>query len=402
MKELLSKFEGSEALVAGVLSGTSGDGIDVALVRMGLDAYGALAPPVLAAFDTRPFPRALVPRVRSVLDGAPISLRECALLSRDLGRAFGDAAAAVARERGLVLHLVGSHGQTVYHHDGAEPSGAATLQLGDGDFVAEASGAWVVSDFRQRDVAAGGEGAPISVLADDLVFARVPRPCAILNLGGMGNLSLLGSAPKSVRAFDTGPAGSLLDGLARRFLGEPFDAGGACAARGTPNAGLVAELLQHPFFDKPPPKSTGRDTFGASWVTSVAELARARGVLDERRGPSDLFASAVELIAASVALALERHVDEHPERLLVAGGGAHNVALIAAIARRSGVPVEPSDAVGVPADAREALVFAVLAARCVLGIPVTNPVATGARAGRVLGKISRGTVLDPSAARLPP
>ncbi len=393
MNELRQKFERSEALVAGVLSGTSGDGIDVALTRMGLDAHGALAPPTLLAFETRPFSRELAPRVRAVLDGAPVSLRECALLTRDLGRAFGDAAAAVAAAHGIVLDLVGSHGQTVYHHDGAESSGAATLQLGDGDFVAESSSAWVVSDFRQRDIAAGGEGAPVSILADDLVFARAPRPCAVLNLGGMGNLSLLDVRASAVRAFDTGPANSLLDGLARRFLGQPFDAGGAAAARGTPHADVVATLLEHPFFEKPPPKSTGRDTFGAHWIDEVVELCRARGVLDalnERRGPFDLMATAVDLVAASVALALERHVAARPERLFVAGGGAHNATLLRAIARHTGIPVDPSDVVGVPVDAREALVFAVLAARCVLGVPVTNPAATGARAGHVLGKISRG------------
>jgi anhydro-N-acetylmuramic acid kinase len=389
VNELRSKFERSEALVAGVLSGTSGDGIDVALTRMGLDAHGALAPPTLLAFETRPFSRELAPRVRAVLDGSPVSLRECALMTRDLGRAFGDAAAGVAAAHGIALDLVGSHGQTVYHHDGAESSGAATLQLGDGDFVAESSNAWVVSDFRQRDIAAGGEGAPVSILADDLVFARAPRPCAVLNLGGMGNLSLL-DARGSVRAFDTGPANSLLDGLARRFLGQSFDAGGASAARGTPHADVVAALLQHPFFEKPPPKSTGRDTFGAHWVDEVVALCRARGILDGARGPCDLMATAVDLVAASIALALERHVAVRPERLFVAGGGAHNATLVRAISRRTGVPVDASDAVGVPVDAREALVFAVLAARCVLGVPVTHPAATGARAGRVLGKISPG------------
>ncbi len=390
MKELTTKFERGEATVAGVLSGTSADGIDVALTRMGLDAGGRLAPPALLAFETRPFPSVLAARLRALLDGAPVTLRECALLDRDLGRAFGEAAQSVASSRRVALDLVGSHGQTVYHHDGVERSGAATLQLGDGDFVAEATGAWVASDFRQRDIAAGGEGAPVSILADDLVFARAPRPCAILNLGGMANLSLLGAAEGDVAAFDTGPANSLLDGLAREFLDQPYDAGGAAAARGTPDARLVDELLRHPFFAKPPPKSTGRDTFGASWVGRVVTLARERHVLDDRHGAFHLLATAVELVAASVALALERHVAARPERLYVAGGGAHHATLVAALARRTGLAVERSDAVGVPVDAREAIVFAVLAARCALGVAVTRPTATGARTGRVLGKLSRG------------
>lgn len=390
MNSLTTKFERGGAIVAGVLSGTSGDGIDVALTRMELVAPGTLAPPTLLAFETRPFPTSLAPRVRAVLDGAHVSLGECARLSRDLGRAFGTAALTVARSHALTPDLIGSHGQTVYHHDGIEASGPATLQLGDGDFVAEVSGAWVASDFRQRDIAAGGEGAPISVLADDLVFARATRPCAILNLGGMGNLSILGRHRDDVAAFDTGPANSLLDGLARRFLGQPCDRDGACAARGTPRSAFVEELLGHPFFAKLPPKSTGRDTFGATWVDEVVDRARVCGVLTEERGPGDLFASAVELVAISVARALERHVAKRVDALFVAGGGAHNRALMRALERQVSIPVAPSDAVGVPVDAREGLVFAVLAARCALGIPVTNPRATGASGARVLGKLSWG------------
>jgi len=388
MRALEEEFLGSGAVVAGVLSGTSADGIDVGIARIravrgprGLE----LEPPELLAYACEPYPPDLARRVRAILEGAPCSLREAALLDRDLGRAFGDAARVVAERERIALDLVASHGQTVWHHDGVEPTGPATLQLGDGDFVAEAAGCAVASDFRQRDIAAGGEGAPLSPLADALLFARVPRPVAILNLGGLGNLTFLGS-DGGLLAFDTGPANALLDGLARRLLAADMDADGAAAARGRPDPGFVAELARHPFLERAPPKSTGRDTFGAAWLDEIVAAARRRGLL--ARGPDDLFATAVDFVAATVGDALERFAPERPRELLVAGGGARNPAQLAALARRTGIPVRSSLAVGLDPKAREALVFAVLGAACALGLPVTHPGATGAAAGRPLGKIS--------------
>jgi anhydro-N-acetylmuramic acid kinase len=378
VEELRRRFE-EGAIVAGTLSGTSADGIDVVLARLRARA-GVLADLETIAFPLAPSPDPVRARRPPTLDGESCGLRESALLSRDLGRAFGRAARQAAARAGVALDLVASHGQTVWHHDGAEASGAATLQLGDGDFVAEEAGCAVASDFRQRDVAAGGEGAPISALADDWVFRAAPRPCAILNLGGMANLTVLGRAGE-LAAFDTGPAGSLLDGLARRLLGAPFDAGGERALAGRADERLLVRFLEHPFFARTPPKSTGRDTFGESWV---GDFAAAAG----RAGAADALASAVELVAASVALALERFVPERPRRLLVCGGGVENRALIAALSRRTALPVASSAEVGVDPKAREALVFAVLGARCALGIPSTHPGATGARAGKVLGKLS--------------
>lgn len=382
---LEARIVAGEAVVAGVLSGTSGDGIDVALVRLPpRPATGPWPAPELAAFAIEPFPAELAARVRSVLDGRPSGLRETALLHRDLGLAFGDAVARVARRAGLRPDLVGSHGQTVWHHDGLEPSGPATLQLGDGDFVAERAGCTTVSDFRQRDVAAGGEGAPLSVLADGWLFASEPRPLAVLNLGGMANLSLLDDDGE--RGFDTGPCGSLLDGLARRLLDLPFDPDGSHAARGTARPALVEAILDHPYFARPAPKSTGRDTFGGEWVDAVLGRAEALGV-DE---PGDVLASAVEAVAAHVAAGFDAgfRPEARPARLLVAGGGARNRTLALALASRLACPVESSVVAGVDPDGREAMVFALLAVRCVLGLASTRAGATGAAPGRPLGKIS--------------
>ena len=378
MEELRARFE-KGAVVAGVLSGTSADGIDVVLARIATRA-GALLPPETLAFAVEPLAEELRRRARDALDA-----RTCALLSRDLGRAFGRAARRVAERAGVRLDLVASHGQTVWHHDGLEATGPATLQLGDGDFVAEEAGCAVASDFRSRDVAAGGEGAPLSALADGLVFARAPRPAAILNLGGLANLTFLftrdGERDDELLAFDTGPAGSLLDGLARKLLDRDCDLDGAVAAAGSADPSLLAALLEHPFFDRAPPKSTGRDTFGDAYVEAF--LRRAR-----RTRAENVLRTAVELVAASVVLALERFAPAPLEQLLVAGGGVRNAALMRALSERAPCRIASSETAGVDPKAREALVFAVLGARCALGLPSTHPGATGARAGRVLGKLS--------------
>jgi anhydro-N-acetylmuramic acid kinase len=389
MQREAARLIAGEAVVAGVLSGTSADGIDVALTRFPDARPGAAGAPRLLAFGTLPFPESpadLLVRLRAMLDGKPAGLGEVALLSRDLGRAFGAAAREFAREHALELDLVASHGQTVWHHDGIVAAGRASLQLGDGDFVAESAGAAVVSDFRQRDLAAGGEGAPISALADGVIFGAVPRPCAILNLGGMANLTVL-DRDGSVLSWDTGPAGSLLDGLARRLLDRPYDEGGRAAARGRAAPALVAELLRHPFLLSPPPKSTGRDSFGEPYVDSVLARARALGLATDPSAPGDLLASAAEFVARSVALGLERFAPR-VDWLVVCGGGVHHLPLLDALAVHCRAPVVSGEDFGVDPDAREALVFAVLGARCVLGEASTLPSATGALAGRVLGKFS--------------
>ena len=385
VERLRRKLEAGDAVVAGVLSGTSADGIDVVLARPSVacaDAVSRLASLETLAFATLGFAPELGARVRAALDGVSIGPREIALLSRDLGIAFGRAARAEADAHGLELDLVASHGQTIYHHDGAEGSGPASLQLGDGDFCAEAAACCVVSDFRQRDLAAGGEGAPVSALVDDLLLAGAPRPILLLNLGGMANLTFLGAAGECL-AFDTGPAGSLLDGLARRLCDVSYDEGGSRALAGRADLELVAELAAHQFFSAAPPKSTGRDTFGEAWVGDVLARAESRGA----REPADLLATAVRLVARTVARGLE-HLPARPAELLVAGGGVMNRALMAALALETALPVRSSAIRGLDPHAREALVFAGLGVRALLGEPSSNPAATGARAGRILGKIS--------------
>ena len=219
------------SVIAGVLSGTSADGIDVALCRPAY-ANGRLVELERLHGSTEPFPGDLAGRVRAILDGGAVDLAVVATLHRDLGRAFGAAARRVAEGEGLPLDLVASHGQTVFHHDGDRDLGPVTLQLGDGDQVAEAAGCAAATDFRTRDVAAGGEGAPLVGLVDDVLFAGAPRPLAILNLGGMANWTVLLGRGAAGMAFDVGPAAALMDGLARAVLGRAFDPGGEAALGG--------------------------------------------------------------------------------------------------------------------------------------------------------------------------
>jgi anhydro-N-acetylmuramic acid kinase len=375
---LRKKLEGSQGLVvAGLLSGTSADGIDVGLARFRRDhADDVGCRPELLAFETVPFESDLLKCLRGALDGSAIDLAGVGRLHADLGRAFGEAAARVAQGQGVSIDWVGSHGQTVWHFDGEGEPG--TLQLGDGARVAAACGAPVVSDFRAAHVAVGGHGAPLAILADPRIFAGGQRPAIVLNLGGMANVSWLGREPELGTAFDTGPAGSLLDGLARELLQEPMDRDGRVAGQGQVHNNWVDHLLRSPFFDQVPPKSTGRDTFGQEYVADFLGFA----------GPgapaADVLASAVRAVARSVAQAISRWLPDPGELLIVAGGGVHNRALMADLALETGLTTYSSAEIGIPPDARESLIFACLAVDFLQG--------RGSRVGGygrvVLGKLS--------------
>ncbi|MBM3976790.1 MAG: anhydro-N-acetylmuramic acid kinase, partial [Planctomycetes bacterium] len=277
--ELGARLSAGDAVVAGVMSGTSADGIDVAIARCGA-AGGAAELRTVLAFEVLPFEPRLHARVRALLerrDDGRSELGELARLHRDLGSAFGAAALEVARRHGLTLDLLASHGQTIWHHDGGA-GGPATLQLGDGDCASEAARCTAASDFRARDIAAGGQGAPLVALVERALFPRLALPGAVLNLGGIANVALFDARGALVLNLDTGPCGALLDGLARRLYDLPFDRDGERAARGRADPALVAAWLEHPYFDAPPPKSTGRDTFGAAWIEHVVGRGRALGV----------------------------------------------------------------------------------------------------------------------------
>jgi anhydro-N-acetylmuramic acid kinase len=376
-------------LVIGLMSGTSADGVDAALVEWP-DAAAA-RPFRLLAFEETPFEPALQQRIHRLaagrLPGAEV-LRELAGLDVALGERFAAAAQALARGAGVPLERVAaisSHGQTVAHH----PELRATLQIGDPSVIAERTGRPVVADFRPRDLAAGGEGAPLAPFFHLAAFGDPREARVVLNLGGFANVSWLpaGGAPDEVVAFDVGPANALLDAVVQIASGgaERFDVGGVRARRGRVDEALLAELLDDDFLRRPPPKSTGRERYGIK----EAEALVARSTRDAR-SIDDLLATLVAFSAEAVARACRDFVAGEVERLIVGGGGARNPALMDALAERLGVPVDAMDAHGVPAAAAEAMAFSLLGRNTLLGVANQLPRTTGAAGPRVLGEIVPG------------
>jgi len=368
--------------IVGLMSGTSADGVDAALVEV--EGVGETTRVRLLAFATQPYEPALRARILALGEAG---VEELLWLHYRLGEEFARAALAViepARRQGLAVHLIGSHGQTARHHPRAAVSGgrAATLQVAEPAVIAERTGLPVVADFRPRDVAAGGEGAPLVPLVDWLLFRRPGVVRACLNLGGIANVTVLPEQLGGVRAFDLGPANMPLDLVVAAWTGgaESFDRDGARAAAGRVDGALLAELLRHPFLAQPPPKSTGRETFGAAFVQPLL------GRFADR--PDDLLATLTRFVAEAVAEGLRRHVPERVDEVLVSGGGTHNRTLMGALAEcLAPVPVRSVEAEGMDPDAKEAIAFAVLANETLFGRPGNLPAATGAAGPRILGKI---------------
>jgi anhydro-N-acetylmuramic acid kinase len=371
-------------LAVGLMSGTSLDGVSAALVRVAEPSPGAYAI-ALVAFLTVPFGDAQRDRIANTIAGG--SARELALLDVDLGAWFAEAALAVlARAKVPVsaLGFVASHGQTIWH----EPR-RASLQLGNAAVIAERLGVPVVSDFRSRDVAAGGHGAPLVPCADRLLFARADGPRALLNLGGIANFTVVPArdAGGSVVALDTGPGVMVIDECVRRlYPGRRFDEDGAIARTGRPVVPVVEECLAHPFFSEPPPRSTGREVFGVGYAHRLITQCRERGA-----SPADVVATAVELTARAIGAAADRFVPPplRPLDVVRSGGGARNPALVAAIvASWRGPEHRAFDELFFDGDAKEAAAFAFLGFLTRSGRAGNEPAATGARGPRILGSIT--------------
>ena len=361
----------------GLISGTSADGIDAALVRFDGDATHAR--PELAFGRTYPWDPAL--RARLVELGqrtAMLTLDEVGELDVRIGRAFAQAAKAAIEASGVAtadIAAIGSHGQTLRHRAHGEIP--FTLQLGDPSTIAERCGVCVVADFRRRDVAAGGHGAPLVPAFHAATLHSDAEDRAALNLGGIANFTLL-PANGAVRGFDTGPANGLMDAWCLRHSGQAYDTGGGFAAQGRIDEALLARLLDEPWFALPPPKSTGRDQFHLAWVES-----KLRG--DE--APADVQATLLALSVRTIADAL-RAAQPHTQRVIACGGGVHNPLLMAALAAAMpGSVVESSAMHGLDPDFVEAMAFAWLARETLAGRPGNLPAVTGAAGPRVLGAI---------------
>ncbi len=387
-----------ERLVIGLSSGTSFDGIDAALVRIngrGDDIRAELLSFVCVAFE--PALRERIARSRG--NKAP----ELTRLNFDVGEAFAAAALTLVAGSGRGIsevHLIGSHGQTVYHDPPAANRSGATLQIGEADVIARRTGLVTVADFRTADVAAGGSGAPLVPLVDWLLFRRGGEALLLLNIGGIANMTCVTERLEDVLAFDTGPGNALIDELVRAATGLPdaIDVGGARALQGTPEAAAADAFLAHPYFASTPPKSTGKETFGSEAAVRLAELVHpGRNIAQLTQDQlSDLLATAVSVSARSIRDAA-RFLPADPSRVIVSGGGLKNLALMRELALLFdpcpvvGLGEAGADgATGFDPDAKEAMAFAVLADRAVAGEPGNVPAATGASGPVVLGKFSFG------------
>jgi anhydro-N-acetylmuramic acid kinase len=384
-------------LAVGLMSGTSMDGVDAALVRL-------TGPPEqprvrLLAFDTLPYPPKVRQWIMQVAAGELTSAGGVSRLNFLLGELFARAALLVCRVAHASpqrLSVIGSHGQTIFHQGRRElvpghreAVGPNTLQIAEPAVIAERTGTPVVADFRAADVAAGGQGAPLVPMVDYLLLRDERKGTVALNIGGIANVTVIPARAKApdVIGFDTGPGNMVSDALVQHFTGdrEYYDAGGRVAALGKVNEPLLADALGYPFFSQPPPKSAGREQFGRAFVERYF-LSRKRARFQ------DLLRTSVELTARTIADALARFVfpKEKIDRLIISGGGAHNRLLV----KRLGellphLTVELSDRYGLPVDAKEAIAFAILADRTLHGLPGNLPSVTGARRAVVLGKIVR-------------
>jgi len=348
-------------VAVGLMSGTSLDGIDVAVVTT--DGRDRAEPgPAL----TVPYSSALRADLRGVLGGGgPV-----AAVERALTEAHAAAVATFIATHGVAPGLIGFHGHTILHR----PAERRTWQIGDGALLAALTGIDVVGDFRSADVAAGGEGAPLVPLFHAALAARHAKPLAILNIGGVANVTWLGAAPDAILAFDTGPGNAPIDDWALRHLGRPVDRDGALARSGRVDAVRLASFLAHPYFDRSPPKSLDRDDFTAFGDAAISA--------------ADGAATLTAMTAAAVARAAA-HFPAPVGRWLVTGGGRHNPVLMDELAHRLGVPVEPVEAVGWDGDALEAQAFAYLAVRARAGLPLSLPSTTGVARPMTGGRLFR-------------
>jgi anhydro-N-acetylmuramic acid kinase len=380
------------ARFVGLMSGTSLDGIDAALVEVEGTTEDDVSARLVRAL-TLPYDE---PRREAIHAAIAAGTAEALCgLHADLGEWLAEAAVRVCDEAGVSLgrvDAIGSHGQTVWHRPPSDERRGATLQLGDAATIAERTGVAVVSDFRTRDMAAGGHGAPLVPWVDRLLFSAPGRARALQNIGGIGNVTRVppkGSA-ESAFAFDTGPGNALIDAAVELATDRrlTFDRDGLLAARGEVDAELLAELLRHPYFSAEPPKSTGRELFGRPFVARLVEAVQPEGDRDWL----DLVATLTELTARSIADAYGRWVvPRGVDEVVITGGGARNPTLVGRIrALLAPLPVVDGAALGIDPDAKEAVAFALLAWAHLRGIPANVPEATGAAGPRVLGSLTPG------------
>jgi anhydro-N-acetylmuramic acid kinase len=379
-------------LIVGLMTGTSLDGIDAVIVEVEGDTVNTLRWRLVGSATTAYEPEQRARILHAIDAGTP---GEISSLNVAIGEWLANAVGAVCGSVGIPfedIDLIGSHGQTIWHEPPAAGMPGSTFQIGCAATIAERTGVAVVSDFRSRDVAAGGHGAPLVPWVDRALFAVPDRVRALQNLGGIGNVTRVPprGSDEGVLAFDTGPGNALIDGVVSLATGGTltYDRDGVLARRGEVDEALLAELLAHPYFQAEPPKSTGRELFGQQMVTRLVEVIRPEGDQDWL----DLVATVTELTARSVAAAYERWlIPRGLDEVIITGGGARNPVLVARIAQLvEPIPVIDGRELGIEPTEKEALAFAILAWAHAHGIPANEPTATGASGPRVLGSYTPG------------
>jgi len=384
--------------VLGMMSGTSADGIDVALARL------SGAPPSISAKLERhhhvEFPARLREDILRLANGAPTTTEEISRLNFVLGEKFARAALAACRQWRVPLakiDLIGSHGQTIFHQgiasrDRGTRRIASTLQIGEPSFIAERTGVTTIADFRPADMAAGGQGAPLVPFVDYLLYRHAKRGRGALNIGGIANVTVIpaGARPQDVFAFDTGPGNMIVDALVESFTrgGQRYDRDARMALRGQMIPTLLNKMMREPYVRKAPPKTAGREQFGRAYAATIIAWGKRH-----RARPEDLVRTATLFTSLSIVDAFRRFIFPRARvnELVIAGGGARNPLMIAQLAAGlPGIEMIPADRFGVRAEAKEAFAFAVLAYEAYHGRANNLPSATGARHAAVLGKLVHG------------
>jgi anhydro-N-acetylmuramic acid kinase len=396
--------ESKPMIVAGVMSGTSADGIDVAMVKIGprpspraSGKAGVLPPKItLLAHRAFPYPRALRSAILAAMNAPSISTAEVARLNWRLGLAYAEAVRKTIATTKIKPALIGCHGQTLYHQ-GAPAAYAGrrfscTWQAGEPALLAAACGIPVVSNFRPADMAFGGQGAPLVPFFDYTFFAHPKRARVLLNIGGIANLTVIpaGAGPEKVIAFDTGPGNMIIDALMQKLYGKPYDRDGRVAARGKYIGSVALPLMRQKFFLQDPPKSAGREQFGAEFAARFLAACRKKS-----RKPEDAITTATGFTVVSIVSAFSwwvySRIKPRPVDVIVSGGGARNAYLMDHLQAHLESPtctVTTSDTLGLPAEAKEAAAFALLAYQTWHHRPGNVPKATGASRPAILGQIS--------------
>ncbi len=378
----------SRMRVAGLMSGTSVDGVDVAIIDIDNKKVS------VRAFDTFPYSAALRRDILQLCGAESCNVADVCHLNFVLGEVFAESVFKLCKKSGInldTIDLIGSHGQTIYHNPKGRRFGKktvrSTLQIGEPSIIAQRTGITTVADFRPRDMAAGGQGAPLVPFADYFLFRDKRRNRAVQNIGGIANVTSLPASclPDDIIAFDTGPGNMIIDGIVSIISKgkQKFDRGGRIAAQGTIDKATLDDMLKHPFLGLRPPKSTGREEFGSRYCNALY-----RKMKKESTPAEDIIATITAFTAESIIRAYRKFLSQMPDEVILCGGGTHNSTLVKMLRQGLGKSrILASDDFGISCDAKEAISFAILAYATIKGEPNNVPGATGAAQPLVLGKI---------------